>query len=351
MPTEPQDPIGASALPSDTDAAKRSEAIIARCQSLGFAAAGISTLEPTRFDREFREWLRAGRHGEMAYLEADLEVRLHPARLLPHARAAIVVADLYAARGDTDPPPDWSRGRIARYAVQRDYHRVIKNRLHELCDTLRRQYPGAKFRSVVDTAPVLERELALRAGVGWVGKHTLIIHPRLGSYMFLGAVFTTLPLAPVADQPVITDHCGTCTRCIDACPTRAISPYSVDASRCISYLTIEHRSTIAPEFHASISNWIYGCDICQEVCPHNSPRPPSADVGRIPPEYATPHSRRDVPLAQLLDADDLDCRNLFRSTPMWRITAEILKRNAIVAAGNAVGAGHRELLARIEDAA
>ena len=160
------------------------------------------------------------------------------------------------------------QGRIARYALGDDYHEIIKDRLHVLADWLRQIAPDAQTRAAVDTAPVLERELAGLAGIGWVGKNTCVIHPRVGSWLLLGQIITTLSLS--ADEPM-PDHCGTCTRCIDACPTDAITqPYQLDASRCISYLTIEHRGEIPTEFHGPIGDWLYGCDICQDVCPHNS---------------------------------------------------------------------------------
>src|SRR5262249_20142541 len=139
-------------------------------------------------------------------------------------------------------------------------------------DSLRERFPAEQFRAFVDTAPVMEREHAARAGLGWIGKHTLIIHPRLGSYMLLGGVLTTMDIPAPAAQRRVTDHCGTCTRCIDACPTAAITPYSVDATRCISYLTIEHRGEIDPALHEGIGDWLFGCDVCQEVCPHNGGR-------------------------------------------------------------------------------
>ncbi|RMH11536.1 MAG: tRNA epoxyqueuosine(34) reductase QueG, partial [Planctomycetota bacterium] len=236
--------------------------------------------EPSRQGDALRRWLKRGEHGSMAYMARYTDVRTDVRLLLEGARSVVMVADLYATRGAA---PDESRsgfGRVARYARGRDYHKVIKKRLHQLSDELAGQYPGHRFRTFVDTAPVLERELAARCGIGWQGKHTLTIHPQLGSYLLLGGIVTTLELEPPPEQPKAVDHCGTCTRCIDACPTQAIRPYHVDARKCISYLTIEHRGTIDPEFHEPMGDWIFGCDVCQEVCPHNSAR--STERGQVP---------------------------------------------------------------------
>lgn len=275
----------------------------------------------------------------MEYLARNTELRADPALLLPGAMTAIMVADLYHARGETPVSSGSafvqqfpSSGKIARYARGRDYHKVMKKRLHTLCDELRVRHPAAEFRAFVDTAPLMEREIAQLAGLGWIGKHTLLIHPRVGSFMLLGGILTTLEVSKSSE--LIPDYCGTCTRCIDACPTSAITPYSVDASRCISYLTIENRAPIDTRFHEAIGDWLYGCDICQEVCPHNSPRPPEIDVGTINGEY-TP--RRDsLPLLEVLRWTDDDRQTAFAGTAMTRATLEMMKRNAVIVAGNAI---------------
>jgi epoxyqueuosine reductase len=266
----------------------------------------------------------------MAYLARNVDVRLDPALLLEGARSIVMVADQYATRND--PPDDaGGGGRIARYARGRDYHKEIKSRLHKVCDALREEHPRAEFRSFADTAPVLERELAQRAGLGWVAKHTLIIDPDLGSYLLLGGFATTLQLAPPADQPAVTDHCGACTRCIEACPTDAISPYSVDARRCISYLTIERRREIDDAYHEPIGDWIFGCDICQEVCPHNSPRP-SREVGEAREAYRS--SRHALDPLSVLRWEASDRTTELRASAMKRATLDMLKRNALIVAGN-----------------
>jgi epoxyqueuosine reductase len=324
--------------------------VLALCRAEGFALAGVSDAAPSGRGRELAEWLGAGKHGSMAYLAEHLDVRLNPARLLDGARSIVMVADLYSARGQsTDPPLPPRHGRLARYARGRDYHMVIKKRLHSLADALRARFPGAGFRAFVDTAPVLEREYAARAGMGWIGKHTLLIHPRIGSYTLLGGVATTLELAapPPPGQLPVADHCGTCTRCIDACPTEAISPYSVDATRCISYLTIERRGPIAPELHAGIGEWMYGCDVCQEVCPHNSVRPEGAELGTIREEYTPRRGSLDV--LEVLGWTAASRSAAFSGSAMKRATLEMMKRNALIVAGNLLRRGEDPALrARIE---
>ncbi len=312
------------------------EQILGRCRELGFAMAGVTEAAPSAFGDELRAWLAAGRHGSMGYLARNVEERLDVRRLLPGARSVVIVADQYATRNDP-PEPEVApgRGRIARYARGRDYHEEIKRRLHALCDELRAQR-GADCRAFSDTAPVLERELAARAGLGWIGKHTLLIHPRLGSYTLLGGFVTTLelcearPSGAAAERRATQDSCGTCTRCIDACPTQAISPYSVDASRCISYLTIERREPLPQWAGHALRGWAFGCDICQEVCPHNSPRPPGAEVGEANAAYRGPAARaQGLDLRAVLGWALEDRSRELSGSAMKRATLAMLKRNAI----------------------
>ena len=312
------------------------ERIVRRCRELGFAAAGVAEASPTTRAAELRAWLADGKHGDMGFLEKTLATLLDPANELPGVRSVIMVADLYASRNQphaTVEPSSSPRGKIARYTQGKDYHAYIKKRLHVLNDELRILYPGHKFRTFTDTAPVLEREYAQRAGLGWIGKHTLAIHPAHGSYFFLGGTYTTLELEPLPDQPTPRDHCGTCTRCIDACPTAAITPYSVDASRCISYLTIERQGAIDPAFHAAIGDWLYGCDICQDVCPHNSPRP--RDPGILPQDRYTP-MRTGFPPLEILTWDEDARRAAFYQSSMKRASRAMMKRNAIIVLTNLV---------------
>lgn len=318
--------------------------VIDRCRSLGFALAGVCEARDSEYPDQFRNWIAERRHGEMAYLARNVEARLSPSVLMPGASSIIVVADQYAARGDskggvaaaTESNPDAVVGRIARYAQGDDYHEVMKSRLHTLCDELRSAHPDEQFRAFVDTAPVLEREHAVRAGLGWIGRNSLLIHPRLGSWLFLGGVLTSLRLHADAAPMPVPDHCGSCTRCIDACPTGAIAPSdgprSVDGSRCISGLTIEQRGPIDPGFHRMIGDWFYGCDVCQEVCPHNSRRDPSVDVGTPHPDYTPRRSGFDM--LQVLGWTELDRRTAFRNSAMKRAKLGMLHRNAAIVVGN-----------------
>ncbi|MBO6514144.1 MAG: tRNA epoxyqueuosine(34) reductase QueG [Phycisphaerales bacterium] len=304
--------------------------LIQSAKSAGFALAGIATLEQSQWGSQLREWLSESKQGEMNWLANHTDLRIHPDQLIDDAKSALMVADCYASRADNiDPPIEKGQGKIARYARGKDYHKAMKKRLMVLADALRKQHPEAHFKVFVDTAPVLERELALRAGLGWIGKHTLTIHPRIGSYLLLGGIITTLDLSAAAPASPEPDHCGTCTRCIDACPTDAITPYSVDARKCISYLTIEHRTEINPDLQPKIGNWIYGCDICQEVCPHNSPRP---DANPANPIYDSTRDRFD--LLEVLNWTEDDRRSAFQSSAMKRAKLDMMKRNARIVAAN-----------------
>ncbi|MFP4144004.1 MAG: tRNA epoxyqueuosine(34) reductase QueG [Phycisphaeraceae bacterium] len=330
-------------------------------EEMGFGLVGIAPARPSEHGDAVRRWLAAGCQGEMDYLERNLEVRLDPGELLAGARSVIAVADFYergcvaewssarvgeepggeAAHWATGPRGDSATpvplGRVARYAWGGDYHKVMKKRLFGLADGLRAALPGAAFKVTVDTAPALEREHAERAGLGWTGKHTLLIHPRHGSWMLLGLIFTTAELesSEEAGWPGRTappaDHCGSCTRCIDACPTDAISPYRVDARKCISYLTLEHRSLIDPELHAPMGAWIAGCDVCQEVCPHNrKDRQPAVPLKHRPrPEFA-----EGMDLLEVLGWSAEDRQAAFVRSALKRVKLDMLKRNALISAGN-----------------
>jgi len=288
MPRAP-DPAGPLCAPDafGITAMETSAKVLDLTRMLGFAAAGICAVQPTTYAAEYARWIARGEHGDMQYLAAQAEKRMDPRREHAGAQTMLMVLDQYAERGHTDAPLEPQHGRVARYARGRDYHTTVKTRLHRLADTLRARWPEHQFRSFADSAPILEREHAARAGLGWVGKHTLLINPRLGSYFVLGGMLTTMDWHPTADAadsgpagPSGTPSlaaaanigCGSCTRCIDACPTQAISPYSVNAAKCISYLTIEQLAATASADGAKLGDWLYGCDICQEVCPHNSAR-------------------------------------------------------------------------------
>lgn len=319
----------------------------------GFALCGIADAAPSGYADFFAQWLAAGKHGEMGYLADHAAVRVDPGKLVERAASVIVVADAYRGLEPAAPPSNEQQGRpqgrIAKYAWGDDYHKTIKKRLHAMCDALAEQYTGHAFRATTDTAPIFERELATRAGLGWTGKHTLMIHPRLGSYFLLGTIVTTLPMqtselagfpAPLSPP---TDHCGSCTRCIDACPTDAIARegYSVDATRCISYLTLEHRSAIDPALHAGMGEWVAGCDICQDVCPHNRRRlalegqdGPTADHESplaFHPRYTPRAPAPTLDLLAVLDWNEDDRRAAFAGSALKRVKLDMLKRNVLIA--------------------
>jgi epoxyqueuosine reductase len=326
--------------------ADQSRWVLDRCRDLGFALSGVCESAPTQYEHELIEWLAAGKHGEMEYLRRNIELRIDPAKLVPGAKSVICVADRYQSVtpecGDSqvDQPIE---GKIARYARGDDYHEVMRKRLTILARELSQMFPHETFRACVDTAPVLERELAQRAGIGAVGKNTLIIERGVGSYLLLGEIITTLELGP--STPAEPDPCGTCTRCIDACPTKAIARegFSLDATRCISYLTIEHRSEIDQQFHKSIGDWIFGCDICQEVCPHNQPTLRSvAQMEHTHPAYAPRNQAFD--LLEILNWDEAARRNAFTQSSMKRARLEMMKRNALIAAGNMLMQSHDSCL-------
>ncbi len=235
---------------------------------LGFDLAGIAPVRPSAWQSAYRAWIDAGQHGAMSYLAGQYETRFDLRTRFPWARSIICLA-LYYYSPEPERPDSSPAGRIARYAWGRDYHKVMSGKMRKLEERIATQIGAHQSLSYSDTGPLLERELAALAGLGWVGKNTLLIHPGYGSYCVLGEIITSLELAP--DEPD-SDHCGTCTRCIDACPTGAITPYQVDARQCISYQTLENRSEIPSSLNKPIADagFLAGCDICQEVCPHNS---------------------------------------------------------------------------------
>lgn len=249
-----------------TNEQRHSDLIRAEAHRLGFEFVGFARAERLNdAARRLEQWLSQGAHGRMAYMANHFDMRVDPTLLVPGAKTLICLTFNYhnpEKQHDPDAP------RISQYAYGEDYHFVVKDKLKALLAFMREQIGDIDGRCFVDSAPVLEREWAQRAGLGWNGRHTLTIHPRRGSYFFLAEIICDLPL--VYDDPV-RDHCGTCRRCIDACPTQAIAPegYFLDASRCISYLTIELRDEIPAEFKGKMDNWAFGCDVCQEVCPWN----------------------------------------------------------------------------------
>ncbi len=310
------------------------EAIRARAIELGFDDCRITAAAPPRSAAQFQQWLAQGRQGEMAYLERNAAKRLDPEQVLPGARSVVTLAVSYFSESANDAPsaapeqPARARGLIARYARYGDYHKVLAQRLKELSQFIN-DLGGQDTRSLwyVDTGPILERDLAERAGLGFVGKHTNLISRRWGNWIFLAEILTTLGLEP--DQPE-KNHCGSCSRCLAACPTAAITaPFQLDARRCISYLTIELKGPIPVELRPAIGNRIYGCDDCLAVCPWNR----FAREGRLMKSHARPElATRD--LLELLSLDEAAFKQRFVGTPILRIKRRGLLRNACVALGN-----------------
>jgi epoxyqueuosine reductase len=253
---------------------KNTEKIRAEAHRLGFEFVGFARAEPLEKEaRNLEKWLSANAHGAMKYMENHFDLRIDPRKLVPGARSVICLTfNYFTEKTQPDDAP-----KLAKYAFGEDYHHVLKQKLRELLDFMRLEFGEIDGRCFVDSAPVMEREWAARAGLGWNGKNTLTIHPKRGSYFFLAEIICDLELPP--DDP-LRDHCGTCTRCIDACPTEAISPagYFLDASKCISYLTIELKDEIPSEFSGKMADWMFGCDICQEVCPWNRFSKPHSEL-------------------------------------------------------------------------
>lgn len=334
--------------------------------ALGFDAVGFGPAAPGPRDAFLREWLARGYAGEMDWIGRRAQERLDPRRVLPGAQSAIAVALSYApgpgldadgpeARGPDGPGGPAAEGqgaapgpRIARYAGGEDYHTVLGDRLRayeSAIEALLAPRP-VRLRGYVDTGPLLERSLAARAGVGWIGKNTCLLHRRLGSYVFLGVVLTDLALPHDAQE---TDHCGSCRACLDACPTDAFpAPYQLDASRCLAYTTIELRGATPEPLRAPQGDWLFGCDICQEVCPWNRPArlPALADPHGLRARLAPRAPWRSASLAWLLSLDEDAFRSATRKSALRRAKFRGLMRNALIAAGNSRDPAHAPALRR-----
>ncbi len=317
----------ASSTP-DAQSEELARAVKAEAQRIGFDLVGIApAVSPTTIEY-FRDWFAAGYAGEMHYVGRREAAYEHPQKVLAPVRSLIIVAQNYFSpdsAAESEP-----HAKVARYARGTgDYHHVLKQRLQQLADFLHQQRPGCRTRPAVDTAPLLERDYARLAGLGWFGKNTMLINKKIGSWLFLGALLTDLELP--ADQPHQTDHCGTCTRCLDACPTDAFAaPYVLDARRCISYLTIELRDDPIPvELRPQMNEWIFGCDVCQDVCPWNRKAPQSTV-----PEFAPRADLALVDLEELLRLNESSYQEQFGPTPLERPRRAGLLRNAAIAAGN-----------------
>jgi epoxyqueuosine reductase len=301
------------------------ERIKEQARRLGFELAGIAAAtEADGFDR-FRAWLEAGHAGEMAYMYRHAELRRHPRAVLPAVRSVVMLGMNYKPDGQERPE---TACRVARYARGRDYHDVLRERLNRLLEWVCGEVPGCSGRGVVDTAPLLERDFARRAGLGWFGKNTMLLDKRLGSYFFLAALLLDVELKP--DPPHEATHCGSCTACLDACPTRAfVGPGVLDSRLCISYLTIELRGPVPAEYRAGLGDWLFGCDVCQEVCPWNRKAPPAAE-----PAFAAVPDLEAVDPVELLGLSEEEFRRRFRGTALLRSKRRGLLRNAALVLGN-----------------
>jgi epoxyqueuosine reductase len=318
----------APVMPAPLDGHSLAGDIQRAAREMGFDLVGFAPADPSRYREYFRQWLDDGQAGTMDYLGKRFDERVAASSYLPSAATVVCVAMNYHVPLEPLTPEQRStHGRIARYALGEDYHDVIKAKLHRLADWIRQRAPEAQTRACVDTAPVMEKEMAGRTGVGWLGKNCCVINETIGSWVLLGEIVTTLALPP--DEPTV-DRCGTCRRCIDACPTGAITaPYQLDARKCISYLTIEHREEIPVEFHAAIGDWLYGCDICQDVCPWNK-KAPTTTHAEFQPRFAT----GTLDLNEVLGWSAETYREKLRGSAMKRVKLPVLQRNARIVAGN-----------------
>jgi epoxyqueuosine reductase len=316
------------------------EVIRQRALELGFDDCRFASAEPPASAGEYRRWIDARQHGEMGYLERNANKRENPQLVLPGAKSVIVLAASYAGRDECRATSDGKdtgaaghasrstfRGEIARYARYTDYHDILGERLKSLTETINQLGEGTRSLWYVDTGPILERDFAQRAGLGFVGKHTNLISRKLGNWIFLAEILTTFELEPDAPEK---NRCGSCTRCITACPTQAITaPFQLDARLCISYLTIELKGSIPVELRPAIGNRIYGCDDCLAVCPWNK----FAQEGQL----MKSHARTDLAapdLIPLLELDEVGFKKKFAGTPMLRTKRRGFLRNVCVALGN-----------------
>ena len=326
-----------NALPQEINYATLTTRIKQWGAEFGFQAVGISDTSLDEAETRLQQWLAQGYHGAMDYMAKHGSKRSRPAELIPGTLRVISVRMNYfpaAVKDSWEVLNDGERAFISRYALGRDYHKVLRNRLEQLAQKIRAEADQCACRVFTDSAPVLEVELAEKARLGWRGKHTLLLTREHGSYFFLGEIFTDLPLVADADaveNSALKNHCGSCTACLDICPTQAIiAPYRVDARRCISYLTIELKGSIPEEFRKMMGNRIYGCDDCQLACPWNRFAQTSLE-----PDYAARHGLDNISLTELFAWDEATFQQQFAGSAVYRIGHEQWLRNIAVALGNA----------------
>ena len=297
---------------------------------LGFDAIGVARTDLSAHEPAVRDFLARGFAGEMGYLERNLDKRLAPAELVP-GTLSVISARMQYLPPETQPLEVLARSDLAyvsRYALGRDYHKVLRRRLAKLAQRIDEACPGNEYRAFTDSAPVLEKALGASAGLGWMGKHTLLLDEHAGSWFFLGEIYTNLPLA--ADAEPVSDACGKCNACMTVCPTQAIvAPGKLDARRCISYLTIEHRGVIPDDLRTAMGNRIYGCDDCQLYCPWNREAPTTGES-----DFSPRHGWEDRPLLELLLLDEAEFLRRTEGSAMRRISYEQFQRNVAVALGN-----------------
>jgi epoxyqueuosine reductase len=308
-------------MPDDLASRLKVEAI-----RLGFDRVGIAPAVTPPGYGHYQDWLRDGCEAGMAYMRTREDARAHPDSILPGVRSIVVAAMIYGE--STAPSNDPRRGKVARYARGADYHDVLWKKLNALLAWLKAERPGTRGRAVADTAPLLERDFAQLAGLGWIGKNTMLIDRKIGSFTVLGSLLVDLELD--YDAPHSTDHCGTCTRCLDACPTEAFDgPNRLDAGKCLSYWTIEHRGPIPAEVAADLDGWAFGCDICQDVCPWNRKAPSGREPALVGgPEWTDPD------LIAWLEMDTEEFRRKIKGTALARAKRVGLIRNAALILGN-----------------
>jgi epoxyqueuosine reductase len=310
---------------------------------IGFDQVGIAPAVSPPGYAHYQDWLAEGCAAGMEYLHRRAEARAHPDRVLDGVRSVVVVGFVYGRNEPTEPGP--FQAKVARYARGADYHDLLWRRLEALFDWLKAECPGVRGRAVADTAPLLERDFARLAGLGWIGKNTMLIDRRLGSFTVLGALLVDVALRP--DEPHRANHCGTCTRCLDACPTDAFDgPYRLDARKCISYWTIEHRGPIPDEIADRLDGWVFGCDVCQDVCPWNRKAPPGREPTLGPrPEWTHPD------LIELLRRDPAELSRSLKGTALSRAKRAGLLRNAALILGTReVREAVPALIDRLDDA-
>lgn len=298
---------------------------------LGFDACGIASADPGEHRDHLQRWLQAGHHGDMQWMLTQAHLRADPAGLLPGAQRVIAVRLDYLSSLEKplEVIADGERAYIARYALGRDYHKTLRKRLSQLADRIRAEVPGAATRACVDSAPVLERGFAEQAGLGWIGKNTMLIHPDAGSWFFLAEILIDLPLP--TDEPFASQHCGTCTACLDICPTQAFTaPWQLDARRCISYLTIEYKGSIPEDLRPLMGNRIFGCDDCVAICPWNKFSEITAEG-----DFAPRHHLDTASLIELFAWDEATFLERTEGSPIRRSGYESWLRNIAVALGNA----------------